>query len=145
MREVRRSALLPYSAGQMYGLVADVQRYPEFLPWCTGARVLAAEGEFVTVTLGLQRGIARGSFTTRNRLVPERSMEMRLVEGPFAMLEGRWDFAPIAEAGTRADLQVRFETRGLLGGIALGPAFEQICNQLVDAFARRARQVYRGS
>jgi ribosome-associated toxin RatA of RatAB toxin-antitoxin module len=145
MREVRRSALLPYSAGQMYGLVADVLRYPEFLPWCTGARVLAAEGEFVTVTLGLQRGIARGSFTTRNRLVPERSMEMRLVEGPFAMLEGRWDFAPIAEAGTRADLQVRFETRGLLGGIALGPAFEQICNQLVDAFARRARQVYRGS
>jgi ribosome-associated toxin RatA of RatAB toxin-antitoxin module len=144
MREVRRSALLPYSAGQMYGLVADVLRYPEFLPWCTGAQVLAAEGEFVTVTLGLQRGIARGSFTTRNRLVPERSMEMRLVEGPFATLEGRWDFAPIAHAGTRADLLVRFETRGLLGGIALGPAFEQICNQLVDAFARRARQVYRG-
>ncbi|HEY7752850.1 MAG TPA: type II toxin-antitoxin system RatA family toxin [Steroidobacteraceae bacterium] len=144
MREVRRSALLPYSAGQMYGLVADVLRYPEFLPWCTGAQVLAAEGEFVTVTLGLQRGIARGSFTTRNRLVPERSMEMRLVEGPFATLEGRWDFAPIADAGTRADLLVRFETRGLLGGIALGPAFEQICNQLVDAFARRARQVYRG-
>jgi ribosome-associated toxin RatA of RatAB toxin-antitoxin module len=128
----------------MYGLVADVLRYPEFLPWCTGAQVLAAEGEFVTVTLGLQRGIARGSFTTRNRLVPERSMEMRLVEGPFATLEGRWDFAPIADAGTRADLLVRFETRGLLGGIALGPAFEQICNQLVDAFARRARQVYRG-
>jgi ribosome-associated toxin RatA of RatAB toxin-antitoxin module len=145
MREVRRSALLPYSAGQMYGLVADVLRYPEFLPWCTGAQVLAAEGEFVTVTLGLQRGIARGSFTTRNRLVPERSMEMRLVEGPFAMLDGRWDFAPIAEAGTRADLLVRFETRGLLGGVALGPAFEQICNQLVDAFARRARQVYRGA
>jgi len=145
MREVRRSALLPYSAGQMYALVADVLRYPEFLPWCTGAQVLAAEGEFVTVTLGLQRGIARGSFTTRNRLVPERSMEMRLVEGPFAMLDGRWDFAPIAEAGTRADLLVRFETRGLLGGVALGPAFEQICNQLVDAFARRARQVYRGA
>lgn len=144
MREVRRSALLPYSAGQMYGLVADVRRYPEFLPWCTGAQVLAEEGEFVTVTLGMQRGLARGSFTTRNRLVPDRSMEMRLVEGPFSTLEGRWDFAPIADAGTRADLMVRFETRGLLGGIAFGAAFEQICNQLVDAFARRAHQVYRG-
>lgn len=143
MREVRRSALLPYSPGQMYVLVADVLRYPEFLPWCTAARILADEGEFVTVTLGMHRGLARGSFTTRNRLVPDRSMEMRLVEGPFATLEGRWDFAPIAEAGTRADLLVRFQTRGVLGGIALGPAFEQICNQLVDAFARRAHQVYR--
>ncbi|MGQ0429343.1 MAG: type II toxin-antitoxin system RatA family toxin [Gammaproteobacteria bacterium] len=142
MREVRRCALLPYSAGQMYGLVADVLRYPEFLPWCTGARILADEGEFVTVALGMQRGLARGSFTTRNRLVPGRSMEMRLIEGPFSMLEGRWDFAPVAEAGTRADLMVRFQTRGLIGGITLGPAFEQICNQLVDAFARRARQVY---
>lgn len=143
MREVRRSALLPYSTGQMYGLVADVLRYPEFLPWCTGARILADEGEFVTVSLGLQRGLARGSFTTRNRLVPERSVEMRLVEGPFSMLEGRWEFAPIQEAGSRAELLVRFETRGILGGIALGPAFEQICNQMVDAFARRAHQVYR--
>ncbi len=143
MREVRRSALLPYSAGQMYGLVADVLRYPEFLPWCTGARVLADEGEFVTVSLGLSRGLARGSFTTRNHLVPDRSVEMRLVEGPFSLLEGRWEFAPIADAGSRADLLVRFETRGLLGGIALGPAFEQICNQLVDAFARRAHQVFR--
>jgi ribosome-associated toxin RatA of RatAB toxin-antitoxin module len=143
MREVRRSALLPYSTGQMYGLVADVLRYPEFLPWCTGARILADEGEFVTVSLGLQRGLARGSFTTRNRLVPERSVEMRLVEGPFSMLEGRWEFAPILEAGSRAELLVRFETRGILGGIALGPAFEQICNQMVDAFARRAHQVYR--
>lgn len=143
MREVRRSALLPYSTGQMYGLVADVLRYPEFLPWCTGARILADEGEFVTVSLGLQRGLARGSFTTRNRLVPERSVEMRLVEGPFSLLEGRWEFAPIQEAGSRAELLVRFETRGILGGIALGPAFEQICNQMVDAFARRAHQVYR--
>jgi ribosome-associated toxin RatA of RatAB toxin-antitoxin module len=144
MREVRRSALLPFAAGQIYGLVADVERYPEFLPWCTSARVLAAEGEFVTVNLGLARGIARGSFTTRNRLVPDRAVTMSLVDGPFSLLEGRWEFTPIQEAGSRADLHVRFETRGLLGGIALGPAFEQICNQLVDAFGRRARQVFRG-
>ncbi len=144
MREVRRSALLPFSAGQIYGLVADVERYPEFLPWCTSARVLAAEGEFVTVNLGLARGFARGSFTTRNRLVPDRAVTMSLVDGPFSLLEGHWEFTPIQQAGTRADLHVRFETRGLLGGIALGPAFEEICNQLVDAFGRRARQVFRG-
>lgn len=142
MREVRKSALLPYSAGQMYALVADVRRYPEFLPWCTAARVLEEDGEFMTVALDLQRGLVRTTFTTRNRLVPDRTVEMRLVDGPFTALEGRWDFAPIADAGTRADLLVRFETRGLFDGLTLGPAFERICSQLVDAFARRARQLH---
>jgi len=144
MREVRRSALLPFKAVQIYGLVADVERYPEFLPWCTNAQILADEGEFVTVKLGLAHGIARGSFTTRNHLVPERSVEMRLVDGPFSLLEGRWEFTPIQQAGTRADLHVRFATQSVLGGIVLGPAFQQICNQLVDAFGRRAHQVFRG-
>ena len=142
MREVRRSALLPYSAERVYGLVADVERYPEFLPWCTGARILAAAGDEVTVTLGLASGIARASFTTRNRLDPGRSVTMNLVEGPFDALEGRWDFTPIQSAGTRADLNVRFATHGVIGALALGPAFEGICNHLVDAFARRARRVF---
>ena len=142
MREVRRSALLPYAAEQVYGLVADVERYPEFLPWCTAARILASDGDAVTVTLGLSSGIARASFTTRNLLDPGRSVTMSLVDGPFEELEGRWDFTPIRSAGTRADLSVRFATHGLVGALALGPAFEGICNQLVDAFARRARQVF---
>ena len=142
MRDVRRSALLPYSAPEVYALVADVERYPEFLPWCTGARILQRSDEEVTVTLGLSSGIARASFTTRNRLEPHRAVTMSLVDGPFDHLEGRWDFTPIAAAGTRADLQVRFSTHGLVGAIALGPAFEGVCNRLVDAFARRARQVY---
>ncbi len=145
MREVRRSSLLPYTAGQMYGLVTDVERYPEFLPWCSAARIVVDEGEFVTVNLGLHRGVVRGSFTTRNRLVPDRSVEMRLVEGPFSLLEGRWDFLPIQDAGTRAELRIRFQTRGVISGLALGPAFESICSQMVDAFSRRAHQVFRGA
>ncbi|HEU4515895.1 MAG TPA: type II toxin-antitoxin system RatA family toxin [Steroidobacteraceae bacterium] len=144
MREVRRSALLPYAPPFVYGLVADVERYPEFLPWCTEARILSGDGREVTVTLGLVSGIARARFTTRNRLEPHSSVTMSLVDGPFDVLEGRWDFTPIADAGTRADLHVRFSTHGLLGAIALGPAFEAICNHLVDAFARRARQVTSG-
>jgi len=142
MREVRRSALLPYAADAVYGLVADVERYPEFLPWCTAAKVLAREADAVTVALGLASGLARASFTTRNRLDPGRSVTMSLVDGPFDELEGRWDFTPIGGAGTRADLRVRFSTRGVIGAVALGPAFEGICNHLVDLFARRARQVF---
>jgi ribosome-associated toxin RatA of RatAB toxin-antitoxin module len=69
---------------------------------------------------------------------------MSLVDGPFDSLEGRWDFTPVGDAGTRVDLVVRFETRGIAGALALGPAFEAACNRLVDAFARRARQVFGG-
>jgi ribosome-associated toxin RatA of RatAB toxin-antitoxin module len=142
MREVRRSALLPYAAEQVYGLVADVERYPEFLPWCTDARILAGGDREVTVRLGLASGLARASFTTRNRLEPASVITMSLVDGPFDELEGRWDFTPVGGTGTRADLQVRFSTRGVIGALALGRAFEGICNQLVDVFARRARQVF---
>ncbi len=144
MRDVRRSALLPYTPAQVYGLVADVERYPEFLPWCTGARILAQDDDEITVTLGLSSGLARASFTTRNLLDPNRSLTMSLVDGPFDHLEGRWEFTPIRSAGTRADLHVAFATHGLIGAIALGPVFEGACNHLVDAFARRARQVFGG-
>jgi ribosome-associated toxin RatA of RatAB toxin-antitoxin module len=144
MREIRRSALLPYVPAQVYGLVIDVERYPQFLPWCTSARILARTGDDVTVTLGLSSGLARTSFTTRNRHEPDRALTMSLVDGPFDHLEGRWEFTPIHNAGTRADLHVSFATHGVIGAIALGPAFESACNHLVDAFARRARQVFGG-
>jgi ribosome-associated toxin RatA of RatAB toxin-antitoxin module len=105
---------------------------------------LTGDEREVTVTLGLATGIARARFTTKNRLEPYRSVTMSLVDGPFDLLDGRWDFTPIAAAGTRADLRVRFATHGLVGTLAIGPAFEGICNHLVDAFARRARQVFGG-
>jgi ribosome-associated toxin RatA of RatAB toxin-antitoxin module len=142
MREIRRSALVPYSALQMYEIVADVERYPEFLPWCTGARILERQDEAVLASLSLARGPAQASFTTRNTLVPGRFLEMRLVEGPFTQLEGRWDFADIGGAGSRIELGMRFTAAATLAGMLLGPAFEGICNQLVDAFGRRARQVH---
>ena len=145
MRDVRRSALLPYSPQQIYALVTDVERYPEFLPWCTSARIVARGANEVTATLGLASGIARAAFTTRNRLDPGRSVSMALVDGPFDHLDGRWDFTPIQSDGTRVDLHVRFATHGLIGTIALGPAFEGVCNRLVDAFARRAKQMYGGN
>ena len=142
MREVKRSAIVPYSATQMYDLVADVERYPEFLPWCTAAEVLSRDGEDVTARLALARGRVSAQFTTRNRLVAGEFLEMHLLEGPFRALEGRWDFRGIGEVGSRVELCMSFETLGSLTGIVLGPIFEGICNQLVDAFGRRARQIY---
>lgn len=144
MREIRRSALMSYPASRLYDIVADVPRYPEFLPWCKEAEILSTEGEVVTARLGLARGLARARFTTENRMNPGRSVEMRLVDGPFSALEGRWDFHPIAQAGCRVEFRVRFATAGRLATLALGPAFERICNELVDAFGRRARELHDG-
>jgi ribosome-associated toxin RatA of RatAB toxin-antitoxin module len=90
----------------------------------------------------LARGRASAQFTTRNRLVAGQFLEMRLLEGPFKALEGRWDFIGIGDIGSRVELCMSFETLGSLAGIVLGPVFEGICNQLVDAFGRRARQMY---
>lgn len=145
MRQVRRSTLVPYSSMQMFDLVADVERYPAFLPWCTGAEVLERDGENVTARLALRRAGANARFTTSNRLVPGERLEMRLVDGPFRSLEGRWDFTAIGAAGSRVQLEMRFETMSSLAGLLLGPVFEGACNQLVDAFGRRARQVYGGA
>ena len=145
MRQVKRSALVPYSATQMFDLVADVERYPAFLPWCTGAEVLERDGELVTARLALRRAGASARFTTRNRLVTGEFLEMRLLEGPFRSLDGRWDFKAIGTAGSRVELEMNFETMGSLAGLLLGPAFEGACSQLVDAFGQRARQVYGGA
>ena len=145
MRQVRRSTLVPYSSMQMFDLVADVERYPAFLPWCTGAEVLERDGELVTARLALRRAGASARFTTRNRLVPGEFLEMRLLEGPFRSLEGRWDFKAIGTAGSRVELEMNFETMSSLAGLLLGPAFEGACSQLVDSFGQRARQVYGGA
>lgn len=142
MREVRRSVLVPYSSEQMYLLVADVERYPEFVPWCVEARVLTREGEVVTASLSLAQGPSRGTFTTRNRLVHGEFLEMQLVDGPFRLLEGRWDFAAIGEAGSRVSLTMRFEARNVLSGLVAGKVLEHNCNRLVDSFVLRARNLY---
>jgi ribosome-associated toxin RatA of RatAB toxin-antitoxin module len=138
MREVRRSALVPYSVTQMFALVADVERYPEFLPWLETARVLTRDGEWVTASLALRQA----TFTTRNRLVQPEFLEVSLLDGPFRTLEGRWDFRPIGVDGSRVELAVRFEMQSAITSLVVGPTFERVCNQLVDAFGKRAKQVY---
>ena len=139
---IQRSAIVPYSPEQMYALVTDVERYPEFLPWCSGASVLAREAGGVTASLSLRFGPAHGSFTTRNAFQPPERVEMHLVDGPFESLDGAWQFRRIGEAGCRVSLEIRFRMKHALAGLVLGRAFEKSCDQLVDAFCRRAAQVY---
>ena len=142
MARIQRSALLPYSASEMFELVRDVDRYSEFLPWCPASRVVSDEGSEVLASIELGYHGIHKTFTTRNHLEPPHRLIMRLVEGPFRHLDGYWEFAPLGEEACKVSLDLDFEFAGRLVSSVLGPVFEQIANNLVAAFGRRASQVY---
>ena len=142
IREIRRSALVTFSPEQMFDLVIDVERYPEFLPWVAGATLHERSEHDLRASMEMQRGGVRERFTTRNEFERPSFMTMRLVEGPFRLLDGRWTFVPIGSAGTRVELEMRFEFASAMAGLLFGRAFEESCGTLVDAFIQRARQLH---
>jgi len=139
MREVSRSALVPLSAGKLYELIIDIDRYPEFVPGCTRARVEARGENEVIATLGVKRGTLDTEFTTRNTLEPGRSVTMSLVRGPFRALEGIWTLKALGDAGCEVTLRLRFELMNRVTSMMIAPAFEDTARSLVDAFVARAR------
>lgn len=143
MREVRRRAMVPYAASDMYALVNDVRAYPDFLPWCRSAVVHSETERFMEASLELSRGKTSRVFTTRNQLTAGERIQIGLVDGPFRHLEGHWYFDAIDESASEVRLEMRFEFDSFMGGMLFGPVFEDIARSLVDAFARRASDVYR--
>ena len=142
MSSVSRSALVPYSAAQMYALVNDIESYPEFVPWCsksTSKEILSNEKE---ATLYFSRGAVKTSFTTRNTLFPQERIELQLVDGPFSALQGIWQFIDIDNDGSRVQLDLDFELSSRMLKIALESFFNQICDRLVTSFVQRANDVY---
>jgi ribosome-associated toxin RatA of RatAB toxin-antitoxin module len=140
MREVKRSALIAESPARMYALINDIERYPEFVPWCTAARVESrTEGE-VVATLTIKRGPLRAEFTTRNLLEPGKRVLMQFVSGPFSVLEGLWTLVPLGDLGCRVELEMRFEFANRVAGALFAPLFEDTAASLVDAFVKRARE-----
>ena len=142
MTTVNRSAIVPYSAAQMYALVDNIARYPEFLPWCAAAQEISRTPDAVQAMLTLQwKGFSK-NFTTRNLLQPHKMMEIRLVDGPFKHLEGFWQFTPLGDQGSKVQLALEFEFSNHLISLAFSKVFEQISLQLVQAFCTRAVDVY---
>jgi ribosome-associated toxin RatA of RatAB toxin-antitoxin module len=142
VREIHRSALVTFSPEQMFDLVIDVERYPEFLPWVAGAELHEKSESDLLASMEMHRGGMRERFTTRNEFDRPGFMNMQLVRGPFRVLDGRWTFAPIADAGTRIELAMRFEFANPVVSLLFGKAFEQSCNTLIDAFIARARVLH---
>lgn len=142
MQVVERSAIVTHTAAQMFALVADVARYPEFLPWCSGAGVEVVSDVEQLATVKISRGLIRSEFTTRNTANPGVNILMRLVRGPFSDLTGEWRFDAIGERGSRVHFRVEFDYKNRALAAAFGSAFEALCGTLVDAFVQRARSIY---
>ncbi len=142
MSEVHKSAVVPYSAAQLYHLVNDIEAYPQFLPWCASSKIVSRTPHEMWATISMQKGQLRKSFTTRNHLYPEHRIQLRLVDGPFRKLEGEWRFDACDEKSCRVNLDLEFDFSGPLLKLLIGPFFDQIAHSLVDAFCRRAAQVH---
>lgn len=145
MKNVHKSVLIWYSPEEMFALVTDVARYPEFLPWCDHGLVVEQDEGGMVAEVGIAFSGIRQVFTTRNDHVPGRQVRMRLVRGPFSRLEGGWSFSPLGDEGQRAcrvELRLDYGFANKALAMVVGPVFDRIAASLVDAFVKRAEQVY---
>ena len=138
MPTVKKNALVPFAAPAMFDLVAAVEEYPEFLPWCGGAEVQQRSEAGMVATIRIAyRGLSQ-SFTTENHHERPNRIEMKLRDGPFSRLHGVWTFKALTDSACRVDLEMDYEMRSGLIAQLLGPVFEQIAQTMVDAFVNRA-------
>ncbi|MCF6282876.1 MAG: type II toxin-antitoxin system RatA family toxin [Candidatus Polarisedimenticolaceae bacterium] len=142
MPVVNKSALIPFSAAQMYALVDDFEAYPDFLPWCRSSRLISRTEDELCGELEVARAGIRQTFSTRNRLVKNERMDIELIDGPFRKLQGCWKFTALREDACKIELVLDFEFSGRLINSAFGKVFSQIANTMVDAFCKRAEEVY---
>jgi ribosome-associated toxin RatA of RatAB toxin-antitoxin module len=126
----------------MFALVSDIDSYPEFLPWCSGARTVEDYSDGVKARIDFMVGGVRNSFTTRNRFTDHTEIAMQLVDGPFSELEGYWRFAPLGADGCKISLHLHYDFSSKVIRLVTAPVFGQIANSLVDAFQKRAAEVY---
>ena len=142
MPRISRSADVPFPAPDMFSLVADIERYPRFLPWCRSATVHARTPTVVTASLEVARGPLRKSFKTRNRMMDPDRIDIELIDGPFSHFDGRWSFDATAARCCKVGFEMRFEISNRMLARVLAPLFEDIARTMVDAFCRRAHQVF---
>lgn len=142
MRKITRTALLPYSAQQVFDLVNDVASYPQFLPWCGGSEVLSSSDSEMMAKITIAKAGIKQTFETCNHLVPGQRIQMNLVDGPFKSLRGEWEFKVLDVDACKILFEIEFEVSSGLLNAAIGSIFEHIANTLVDSFCERAKQIY---
>ena len=143
MSHIAREAIVPYTCRQMYDLVTDVANYPEFISWCNSVDSEVLDVNSVKVRLGIHyKKAVNLSFTTINTNTPDRSIEMKLANGPFSRLSGHWYFKPLGETGCKIVFQLDYEFNKSLKNLLVKRIFNEVSASLLDAFRTRAQQKY---
>lgn len=142
MRRIDKSVLIEHSAEQMFRLVDAVEEYPRFLPWCGGTEVKWRDDLTTVATIHIDYHHVKQSFTTENSKQFPTSIDMKLVEGPFKHLDGRFRFTELAPDACKVEFQIEYQFSNKLLELVVGPVFSHIADTLVEAFITRADKVY---
>lgn len=142
MTKIFRTALVKYSDQQMYDLVNDVAKYPEFLPWCKSSSILLQTPTRMSAILEVSKSGVNRSFETSNQLNNPKSIIMNLANGPFKKLQGEWLFDVLGDQGCKVSLNLEFEFSNGIMGMMLKKVFEPAANEMLDAFVKRSREIY---
>ena len=142
MAQVEKTVLVGHSAQRMFDLVDMVERYPEFLPWCGGIDLIQRDEAVTVATLHIDYHRIKQNFTTENHKTYPSIMEIKLKDGPFRQLEGVWRFIPLSDDACKIEFRLNYEFSNAFLEKLIAPVFSHIANTFVDAFVKRAEQVY---
>lgn len=142
MPTIRRSALVHFSAMQMYHLVNDVESYHHFLPGCVGGQVLEFDGKTMLASVDVKKAGISKTFTTRNQVIAGKSIELSLEKGPFESLYGFWHFIELTDDACKVEFELSFEFKSAMASFAFGKVFKELVASMVTAFVERAKVIY---
>lgn len=142
MVSISRTALVEYSAQQMFDLINDIESYPQFMSGCIAAELLEKKDNMLEARLTLGKSGFQQSFVTRNTLTPPEKMVMHFVEGPFSTFEGAWQFQALSDTACKVSLDLEFEFSNPLIAMTAGKWFEESAGKQVDTLCQRAKAIY---
>ncbi len=142
MTQVKKTALVSFSDQKMFDLVKDVDKYQEFLPWCSHSKLISVNDNEFCGTIVVERMGVNQSFSTCNICFEPSKIEIFLNDGPFKALQGFWQFEALNEEACKISLQLDFEFSNKLMEMAFGAVFNHIANTMVESFCKRAKEVY---
>ena len=142
MPQIEKSALVMYSTKEMFDLVNDVEAYPQFLPNCSDSKIVSQHNNNMTASLEISKAGIKKWFTTENTFMDEQTVQLRLVDGPFKTLKGRWHFQALDKKACKVELKLEFEFSSKLIELAFGKIFNDVAKNMVSAFTLRAKDVY---
>ena len=142
MPQIEKSALVMYSTKEMFDLVNDVEAYSQFLPNCSDSKIVSQHDNNMTASLEISKAGIKKWFTTENTFIDEQTVQLRLVDGPFKTLKGRWHFQALDKKACKVELKLEFEFSSKLIELAFGKIFNDVAKNMVSAFTQRAKDVY---